>query len=151
MSPHGKSHIFCRRYVHYTGQFFLEIPLNNEMRVEGYSPREIRHDGIGDAGSMETPKQTSLSPNERHKDGFVIQSEEPRKSAATSSQTGRTKVVGISEIASVGYYIIWNQMLTKRWRISALDDCPVADLERDFVAFCHNEDNRLFDFYCGCY
>ena len=51
------------------------------------------------------------------------------------------------ELDGTGFYWSYNHMQTKRWRHTSLDECPPAELEKDFVAFCSNSNSRLVDFF----
>ena len=107
-----------RNYVHCTGQVFAQIPIQDQaMHRHSISfkrrPLSIKQSPAKPAGKSACDDSPSLS------------------------------VISQRELDSTGFYWSTNHMLTKRWRVSSLDDCPLQDLEQDFVKFCCNADDRL--------
>lgn len=121
-----------RYYVHYTGQSFLQIPINKVMHVHQYHEAD-------NTSMLSSPKISGCTPTEspsRHHSG----TSDHKKYYPISCCSGN----GINDI---GFYWSQNYMLSKHWKFPGTEDIAVERIENDFINFCNDNKNRLTNFF----
>ncbi|WAR01740.1 IML1-like protein [Mya arenaria] len=142
--PHR--HEEYHQYVHCTGGMFIII---EETKASASTPTVKEKKVMTSPASYGHSVNFSAARMTRSCESFKKSSAEMRKDYIARQTSQTIDAQKYEQEVEIGFLWSWNFMLSKKWRSSNTGDEIFQDtVLRDFRAFCSNQENRLFEFWC---